>query len=286
MATNFILIGAAGFVAPRHMQAIKDIGGNLVAACDPHDSVGILDSFFPECRYFSQIEELAHFCNKVSTPIHYTVICSPNYLHVGHCDMAMRLGTNVICEKPIVLDEKDLDYLLGVQKATGMKVYPILQLRLHPEVRKLAMGVYDQPPKLLEIEYHSPRGPWYQRSWKQDTYKSGGVVTNIGVHLFDVAIYLFGEAKHIEINEKDNVSVNGNCYFGGTKAYWDLSVSRESDQKRIFNLDGVPMDLSTSFMDLHTECYKQILKNKGFPLESCRGPIRACEQIRNARSTD
>jgi len=274
---NFILIGAAGFVAPRHFKAIRDIGGDLIAVCDPHDSVGVLDSYFPECMYFRSIEELILCCNKEKRKIDYTVVCSPNYLHAVHSAIAMRLGTDVICEKPAVLYESDLDYLMEVEQKTGKKVYPILQLRHHPDVERYR----GTEPGTLTIAYHSPRGKWYNNSWKNDISKSGGVGTNIGVHLFDIASYMFGPCNEprSSIVQIGN-TINGTCYFGKTHTDWSLSISPEYKQSRMFIFDDRSLDLSKSFTDLHTECYRNIVNGTGFSLESCRDAIRTCEYIR------
>lgn len=282
MALNFVILGAAGYIAPKHMQAIKDVGGNLIAVCDPHSSVGILDKYFPECQYFNEIELLQQFCNR-DNKVDYVVICTPNYLHVSHCDIAMRLGANVICEKPVALYEKDIDYLLEVENKTGKKVYPILQLRNHPDVIKLKNECQFIPDHFIEIKYCSPRGKWYNSTWKNEIVKSGGLATNIGIHLFDIAYYLLGDWKYNKVNEITEKTVSGVSFYGHSEVSFYLSISQENKYMRDVIFYGQKLDLYKNFTELHTTCYKQIISGNGFNLESCRDAIKAVENIRNTK---
>ena len=263
--SRFALIGPAGYIAPRHMKAIKDVGGELVAALDPHDSVGVLDSYFPDCSFFTEFERFDRHCEKLRREgkgVNYVSICSPNYLHDAHMRFALRIGADAICEKPLVLNERNLDAIKALEEETGYRVWGVYQLRYHPEVRRMKDFVDLRPGTFdVEIDYRTPRGRWYAHSWKGNIEKSGGVETNIGCHLFDIVAYLFG------IKEVD----------------WNLSIE-PGEPKRLFKINGDPFDLNGGFNDLHTEVYRQILAGNGIGIEDVRESVRICETIRNTRT--
>ena len=278
--TKFALIGAAGYVAPRHMKAIKDVGGELVAALDPHDSVGILDSYFPDCLYFRETERFDRWLSK--HPVDYVSIASPNYLHDSHCLMAMRNSADVICEKPLCNYERNIDNLAEWELKTGKKVNVILQCRLHPA----AVGMKSKTSTgfcPVNVNYRTPRGNWYLRSWKGDIEKSGGLPTNIGVHLFDLCGWLFGDLKDNGGIEKTTVvkpdEASGSFELERAVVSWHLST-KQGPPARIFNVGSDSIDLTTGFTDLHTESYRNILSGKGFGIEDARPSIRIVEKIR------
>lgn len=285
---NFILIGAAGYVAPRHMAAIKAVGGNLIAALDQHDSVGVLDSYFPECRYFQEIERLDRFVQKMLSGgelIDFVSVCSPNYLHDAHSMWAMRIGADVICEKPIVLHARNLDQLQRVEEETGRKVWAVLQLRHHPEIEKLKAGV-DGSEHIVSIVYHTPRGAWYRHTWKGDERKSGGVATNIGIHLFDLCAWLFGKPSAIWVNDSSDEMVVGSVVFEKKAAYFDLSIGAHLKRERKFDVDGVVINLSEGFEYLHASAYRAIMCGAGFGIDQARPALEVVEFIREKAGDD
>lgn len=287
---NFALIGAAGFVAPRHMKAIKDCGGNLVAALDPHDSVGILDSYFPECSFFTEFERFDRHCSKLmksDKPIDYVSICSPNYLHDSHIRFALRLGAHAICEKPLVLKEKNLDQLKLVEEETQRKIYTILQLRLNPDLKYYKDNLDPNNHYNCDIRYVTPRGNWYLYSWKGNVEKSGGIATNIGIHLFDLMTWLFGDScydldKCVFIDEQSEKHIKGLICL--ERAFVDFYLSIEGKPERtLFLGNGNKLEFSNGFTDLHTKSYLEILSGNGFGIEESRESIRICEYIRGIR---
>lgn len=254
---QFVLLGAAGFVAPRHMKAIKDVGGNLLAALDPHDSVGVLDQYFPGCEFFTEIEPLDRFCCK--TRPDYVVVATPNYLHEAHCKFGMRVGADVICEKPVALTDKNLDGLLRVEEQTGKRVWNVLQCRYHPSiVSPLLPSPLGDRVKLI-IDYVTPRGAWYSRSWKSDVSKSGGLVLNIGVHMLDLATWLYGKFLYNTMSVISAREMAGTLELQSASVSWRLSIKMGETPKRMFNIDGVDYDLTTGFNDLHTKVYQEVL---------------------------
>lgn len=279
--TKFALIGAAGYVAPRHIKAIKEVGGELVAALDPHDSVGILDSHFPECLYFREPERFDRWLSK--NHVDYVSVCSPNYLHDAHCLMAMRNGANVICEKPLVCNERNLDNLNDWELKTDKKVSCILQCRLHPDAVLTKSNLRDGF-HVVRVNYCTPRGPWYLRSWKGNVNKSGGLPTNIGIHLFDLCIWLFGGmVENNTISTSTKVKPDrawGAFQLESAMVSWTLSTEMGAP-RRIFDIDGVHLDLTNGFTDLHTESYKKILDGDGFGIEDARPAVRLVERIRD-----
>lgn len=286
---KFALIGAAGFVAPRHMKAIKDTGNELVAALDPNDSVGVLDSYFPECKFFTEFERFERHLDKLfrrGEGIDYLSICSPNYLHDAHCRMGMRVGANVICEKPVVINPWNLDQLAEIEKETSKKIYTVLQLRLYPELIELKKSLSKDISYLVELYYVTPRGPWYHYSWKGNEEKSGGITVNIGVHLFDLMIWLFGKPKGHAIKKLTKERAYGMMNFENAYVDWYLSLNRDDDPtgqgkpyRRIkINLEELRFD--TVFKDLHTEVYKDILNGGGYGIEDVRSTIEFLNELR------
>ena len=292
MEKNFALIGAAGFVAPRHIQAIHDTGNNLVAALDPHDSVGRLDKYFPKCAFFTEVERFDRHLEKLKRQgkgVDYVSICSPNYLHDSHCRLAMRVGANVICEKPAVINPWNLDQLIEIEMETQRKVNVILQLRLYPELIKLKEK-FENSDEIhkVKINYITPRGLWYHESWKGDEAKSGGLLVNIGIHLFDLVTWLFGGVinSHVEKNNVDKIS--GMLTLDKASVEWALSLDKldlpESSNvsHRLITIDGRPLQFDNVFTSLHTEVYKDILSGGGFGLEDARPAIECVSGIRKS----
>jgi UDP-N-acetyl-2-amino-2-deoxyglucuronate dehydrogenase len=294
---NFALIGAAGFIAPRHLQAIKDTGNNLVAALDRFDSVGILDSYFPKADFFVEFERFDRHLEKLKrqgTHIDYVSVCSPNYLHDSHIRFGLRHGADVICEKPIVLNPWNLDALQEIEKETDKKVYTILQLRLHPNVVALKEMVAkaDKNKRFkVDLEYITSRGNWYHISWKGDVNKSGGIATNIGVHFFDMLTWVFGDVLENRVEYHADKRAAGFLKLERADVKWHLSIDEtdlpdeaKAAGKRTFRstlIDGQTFEFSDGFADLHTACYKKILADEGFGLQETKKAIELVHQIRN-----
>ena len=276
---TFALIGAAGYIAPRHLEAIKAVGGNLIAALDPHDSVGILDRYFPECHFFTEFERFDRFCDKHQ--IDYVSVCSPNYLHDAHCKFALRIGANVICEKPLVLTEENLDFLELMEEKSGKKIYAILQLRYHPSMKNKKFDGKNE----VKINYFTPRGYWYHYSWKGDLAKSGGLATNIGIHLFDLVLNKFGNYTYYALNDLCSdpaKEIIGEIYLINAKVDFKLSIKPNREPMRVFSINGEDYHFNNGFNELHTKCYEEILDGRGFGIEDVRPSIRLTESIRNA----
>ena len=272
---NYVLIGGAGYVAPKHYHAIKETGGNLLAILDPHDSVGILDSYFPNCKYFSEFEVFDRFC--ATQFIDYVVVCSPNYLHDAHSRFGLRIGADVICEKPLVLNERNLDGLCEMEEKTGHRIWNILQLRFvstsledYREVKKYAP---------VSLEYYTPRGCWYEYSWKGDIAKSGGLVTNIGVHLFDMLLWLFGPKYQVLRWENKKDLSSGIINIGEHSCSIILSIEMNYPKLRSLLIGEDSIDLSDRFDDLHLMSYEKILRGEGFGIEDVRPAIGLCEEL-------
>lgn len=282
MGKRFALIGAAGFVAPRHMAAIKAVGGDLVAATDPHDSVGVLDSYFPAARFFPDFERFDRYVEKLAaagTPIDYVVVCSPNYLHDAHCRWAMRAGADAICEKPLVVKPWNVDGLKRIEEQTGRRTWGILQLRHHPAVIGFERPIEPE----VEIRYITPRGAWYDASWKGDPAKSGGVQMNIGVHLFDLSLHLFGRMRWLNVLHKSARSVSGSMRLENARVRWHLSINRDELENgnpvREFRVNGAALDLSEGFTRLHDESYSSILSGRGYGIDDCAPAISLVASI-------
>lgn len=276
---RYVLLGGAGFVAPRHMKAIKETDGDLVAILDPADSVGILDSYFPECKYFSEFERFDRYCS--GQDIDYTVVCSPNYLHSSHCAFGLRIGSEVICEKPLVLHERNLDGLLQLEKSTGHRIWNILQLRLGDICAEIKKEIQITSSNNVFLEYVVSRGSWYNYSWKGNEEKSGGVLFNIGIHLFDLLLYLFGYKWEIRLWRGNHRYQEGLLLNNGFDIGISLDILSDATPIRCLSIGNEEFDLSKNFTDLHTESYKQILAGNGFGIESVRPAIALCERLRN-----
>lgn len=297
---NFALIGAAGYIAPRHMKAIKETGNNLLAAFDPNDSVGIIDSHFPDADFFTEFERFDRHVDKLhrskSAQIDYISICSPNYLHDSHMRFALRSGADAICEKPIVLNPWNIDGLLEVEKDTGRKVNTVLQLRLHPAIvelkRKIEEGRLNRKFE-VDLTYITSRGHWYLQSWKGDVKKSGGIATNIGVHFYDMLHYLFGGLQRNEVHLREDTRSSGYLEYEHARVRWYLSVDyndvpdaiKAKGQRtyRSITVDGDEIEFSGGFTDLHTSTYQQILAGRGFGLEENRVAIETVATIRTGK---
>lgn len=293
---NFALIGAAGYIAPRHLQAIKDTGNNLVAALDKFDSVGIMDSYFPKADFFTEFERFDRHIEKLrrnGQQIDYVSICSPNYLHDSHIRFALRHKADAICEKPLVLNPWNVDALEQIEKETGKRVYTILQLRLHPNIIQLKKEVEESPSdKIFEVNltYITSRGKWYHHSWKGDESKSGGIATNIGIHFFDMLLWIFGPLKNSQISKYESDSAAGYLELGKAKINWMLSINEEhlpteAKQKgkrtfRSLKMDGKEIEFSDGFTELHTKSYSEILAGRGFGLNDARPSIELAHHIR------
>lgn len=293
---RFALIGAAGYIAPRHMQAIKETGNTLVAALDKHDSVGILDSYFPECDFFTEFERFDRHIDKLRRQgqgVDYVSICSPNYLHDAHIRFALRSGAHAICEKPLVLNPWNLDALEEIEKETGRRVYTILQLRLHPAIIALREKVLHGPKdKVYDVDltYITARGHWYHTSWKGDVSKSGGVATNIGIHFFDMLIWVFGPAKTWTVSMAGEDRVTGSFILEQARVEWTLSIdhndlppSVRNQGKRTYRTlktDGKEIEFSEGFTDLHIKAYQQVVSNQGFGLNEARAAIDLVHKLR------
>lgn len=296
---NFAMIGAAGYIAPRHMKAIKETGNNLVAAMDKNDSVGVIDSHFPNADFFVEYERFDRHIDllkRQGTQIDYVAIASPNYLHDSHIRFALRHNAHAICEKPLVLNPHNIDALKVVQEETGKQVYNILQLRLHPSIIALkehvASEVAKNPKKVFDVDltYLTSRGHWYFTSWKGDDNKSGGIATNIGVHFYDMLGWVFGDLVNNEAHLKQADANAGYLEFKHAKVRWFLSINYEyipnevkaAGQRtyRSITVDGDEIEFSGGFTDLHTDSYKHILSGAGFGLEEARKSIEIVSSIR------
>lgn len=297
---NFALIGAAGYIASRHMQAIKATGNDLVAALDPNDSVGIIDSYFPNADFFTEFERFDRHIDKLhrahrDKQIDYVSICSPNYLHDSHMRFALRSGADAICEKPLVLNAWNIDGLLEIERATGKKVNTILQLRVHPAIVALREKVSTgkRPTKHeVDLTYITSRGNWYLQSWKGDVKKSGGIATNIGVHFFDMLHFIFGGLQGNVVHHSSDTKAAGFLEYEKARVRWFLSVDAAdvpaaqlaAGQRtfRSITVDGEEIEFSGGFTDLHTRSYEEILAGRGFGLEENRIAIETVAAIRNA----
>lgn len=278
---NFILIGAAGYIAPKHMRAIKEIGGNLLACLDKSDSVGIIDSYFPDCEFFTEFERFDRHVFKLQSSgcvIDYASICSPNYLHDSHIRWALRMGINAICEKPLVLNPDNLRFINMLENQSGKKAYSILQLRLHPLIEPLSLNT---DKVFIDIDYQTPRGKWYLNSWKGEVNKSGGLITNIGIHFLDLLTYLYGSHKSFCIDDNTPTLISGQIELEKALCMFRLSI-QQGEVKRIFKVNGKQIDLSESFADLHAESYKQIISGNGYTFSDCLPSIKLAHEIRNS----
>jgi len=292
---NFALTGVAGYVAPRHLKAIRDTGNQLIAAVDPHDSVGILDSFFPDVAFFTEFERFDRHLEKLRREgegIQYLSVCSPNHLHDAHIRLALRLGADAICEKPLVLNPWNLDALAELEEETGRKVYTILQLRVHPSLIALRERILAETSNRHQVKltYITSRGPWYRYSWKGDEGRSGGVITNIGIHFFDMLMWLFGEAKNASIHVRETERAAGTITLENADVTWFLSIDRKdlpfdpipgkNTTHRSITVDGQEIEFSGGFTDLHTRVYEETLAGRGFGIEDARPSIELVHRLR------
>ena len=294
---NFILIGAAGYIAPRHMKAIKETGNNLIAAYDPYDGVGILDSYFPNTHYFNEFERFDRHIEKLKrsgTKIDYVSICSPNYLHDSHIRYGLRIGSNVICEKPLVLNPWNVDALIELEEEYENKVHAILQLRHHKAILDLKDKIVNGPVDKvydIDLKYITSRGNWYYASWKGDESKSGGIASNIGVHFFDMLHWIFGPMQSFSVNEKTKGTNSGTLQLKQANVNWYLSIDSKNLPEQVkqdglatfrtLSIEGELIEFSKGFTDLHTVSYQKILDGLGYGLKDALNSIDIVSKIRN-----
>ncbi len=299
---NFAITGVAGYISPRHLKAISATGNKIIAAMDPHDAVGILDTYAPEARFFPEPERFDRHVEKLRRKgekdrVHWFTICSPNYLHDAHIRMAFRVGANAICEKPLVLNPWNLDALAELEEETGQRVFSVLQLRLHPAIialkeridKELSKGKYE-----INLTYITPRGPWYLSSWKGNLERSGGLTTNIGIHFFDMLIWIFGPVEGMELHLSEPTRTSGYLELERAKVKWFLSIDRRDSPNftgadslcthRSIIINGEELDFTSGFTDLHTALYEKTLAGEGFGIEDSRPSIRLIHDIRTAKT--
>lgn len=299
MSKNFALTGASGYVAPRHLKAIRDSGNTLVAAVDPHDSVGIMDSYFRESRFFTEFERFDRHVEKLRRQseekrVHYVSICSPNYLHDAHCRFALRIGADAICEKPLVLNPWNIDALRELEEESGQKIYTILQLRVHPSLIELRNKLREQLSNTrrdVRLTYITSRGLWYLVSWKGQVERSGGLATNIGIHFYDLLMWLFGDVRQSEVHYASATKTGGYIELNNARVQWFLSIDADDLPQEIkdkgqptyrsITIDGEEIEFSGGFTDLHTVVYNETLAGNGFGLDDARPSIELVHGIRN-----
>ncbi len=298
MSRNFAVIGVGGYIAPRHLRAIRDTGNRLVAAVDPKDSVGILDQYSFDVRFFTEIERFDRHLEKLrrapeAERIHFVSVCSPNYLHDSHCRLALRIGADVICEKPLVINPWNLDALEELEAETRRRVNTVLQLRVHPSLVQLRESLQgDSTVRDVELTYITSRGPWYQISWKGQADKSGGVATNIGIHFFDLLMWLFGPVNGIKVHHSDAERMSGFIELERARVRWFLSVDKDDLPEavktggkttyRSITVDGKEVEFSEGFTDLHTKVYEETLAGRGFGIKDARPSVELTYKIRTA----
>jgi UDP-N-acetyl-2-amino-2-deoxyglucuronate dehydrogenase len=301
MTKNFSVIGVGGYVAPRHLQAIKETGNRLVAALDKSDSVGILDRYFDDVPFFVEFERFDRHMEKLrrmdrEKRTHYVSICTPNYLHDAHIRFALRIGADAVCEKPLVLNPWNLDALAQIEEETGKKIYNILQLRVHPAILALKEKISQEPQGKkhnIDLTYITSRGKWYYVSWKGDIEKSGGVATNIGIHFFDMLMWVFGDVKLLYVDYKDEKKIGGYLELARANVRWFLSLDKNdlpqdarAQKKTTYRsliMNGEEIEFSDGFLDLHTVVYREILAGRGFGIEDSRASINLAYQIRHSQ---
>ncbi|HKK59982.1 MAG TPA: Gfo/Idh/MocA family oxidoreductase [Salinivirga sp.] len=295
---TFGIIGVAGYIAVRHLKAVKETGNEVVAALDNFDSVGIMDSYFPDADFFTEFERFDRHVDKLKrhgSPLDYVSICSPNYLHDSHIRFAIRQGANAICEKPLVLNPWNVEGLMDLEKESGQKIYNILQLRYHPAILELKKKIEQQPDKIHDIDltYITSRGKWYHFSWKGDPLKSGGIATNIGIHFFDMLTWIFGDVEQNITHKLTDTDAAGMLVLKKARVRWFLSVDyenvpaeiKEKGQRtyRSITVDGEEIEFSGGFTDLHTKSYEEILNGNGYGPVDARTSIEIVHDIRNAK---
>jgi len=297
---NFAITGVAGYVAPRHLQAIRDTGNRLVAALDPHDAVGVLDRYFEDVSYYREFERFDRAIEKLRRKgegerLHYLSICAPNYLHDAHIRFALRVGADAICEKPLVLNPWNLDALAELEAETGRRVYNILQLRLHPAIIALRERIQRQPtgrPHQVDLTYITSRGRWYGVSWKGATDKSGGIATNIGIHFFDMLTWIFGQVREMQVHLSQPTRASGVLMLERATVRWFLSLEKADIPEaqraqgkttfRSLTVGGEAVEFSDGFADLHTAVYRNILAGGGCGIEDARSSVTLAHDIREA----
>lgn len=295
---NFAVIGVGGYVAPRHLRAIRDTGNRLVAAVDPKDSVGILDQYSFDVKFFTEIERFDRHLEKLrrgpeENRVHYISVCSPNYLHDAHCRLALRVGADVICEKPLVINPWNFDALQDLEEETKHRIHTVLQLRVHPELIKLKHALQKERGQHdVMLTYITSRGPWYHVSWKGQQDKSGGIATNIGVHFFDLLLWLFGPAANLRVHHSDKSRMSGFIALEHARVRWFLSVDPKDlppqtkaagkTTYRSITVDGTEVEFSEGFADLHTRVYEETLSDRGFGITDARPSIELTYAIRTA----
>ena len=300
MSKNFAIIGVAGYIAPRHLKAIKDTGNQLVAAMDPHDSVGLLDQHCFDVRFFTEIERFDRHLEKLrrgpeANRVHYVSICSPNYLHDAHCRLALRVKAHPICEKPLVINPWNLDALQELECETGGRISTILQLRVHPkllQLRQVLLQERSHPQHDVCLTYVTARGGWYHASWKGSPEKSGGIATNIGIHFFDLLLWLFGDVSDCRVYHTDSSRMAGLLDLEHARVRWFLSIDPADlpfqarpgagSTFRSITIDGQEVEFTEGFADLHTRVYEEILAGRGFGIDDARPSINLAHRIRTA----
>jgi len=302
MSKNFAITGVSGYVAPRHLKAIKETGNNLIAALDPKDSAGILDSYFDNVRFFTEFERFDRYIEKLRRlddehQIHYVSICSPNYLHDAHARFALRINANAICEKPLVLNPWNIDALQELENESGKRIFTVLQLRVHPSLIALREKIQKEQMKTKKdicLTYITSRGPWYLVSWKGQLDRSGGLATNIGIHFFDMLMWLFGKVQHSEVHLSTTTKTGGFLELTNARIQWFLSIDKndlpeEAKQKgqrtyRSITINDEEIEFSGGFTDLHTIVYRETLAGRGFGLKDARPSIELVHDIRNSKA--
>lgn len=296
---NFAITGVAGFVAPRHLDAIRATGNRLIAASDPHDAVGILDRYAFDVRFFTEIERFDRHLEKLrrrpeDERVHYLSICSPNYLHDAHIRMALRVQADAICEKPLVINPWNLDALQELEQETGRRVFTILQLRLHPALLELRRKILEDGSgrrHQVSLTYLTSRGQWYQNSWKGVLERSGGLATNIGIHFFDMLLWIFGDVQDLKVGVRDEWRTSGTLTLAKADVNWKLSahpadlpfpaVPGKKTTFRSITVDGAEVEFSEGFTELHTRSYEEILAGRGFGIDHARASIELAYRVRH-----
>jgi UDP-N-acetyl-2-amino-2-deoxyglucuronate dehydrogenase len=302
-ARNFAITGVAGFVAARHLKAIHDTGNRLVAAVDPHDAVGVLDRYAFDVRFFTEFERFDRHLEKLkrgpeADRVHYLSVCSPNYLHDSHMRLALRVGADALCEKPLVINPWNLDGLQELEEETGRRIYTVLQLRLHPSLVAFRERLLAAPGRrhTVRLAYLTARGRWYDVSWKGVEERSGGIVVNIGIHFFDLLVWLFGPVERAEVHLRDGKRAAGTLTLANADVQWYLSaessdlpfapVPGTKTTYRSIMVDGEQLEFSDGFTDLHTRVYEEVLAGRGFGIADARPSIELSHRIRQAPITD
>lgn len=297
MPTNFALTGLAGYIAPRHLQAIRDTGSRLVAAVDPHDSVGLIDAYFPQAAFFTEFERFDRHLEKLrrgpeADRVNVVSVCSPNHLHDAHVRSALRVDADALCEKPLVLNPWNLDALAELEAETGRHVWTVLQLRVHPALVALRERLRQEGQRhAVRLTYVTSRGAWYHYSWKGDAKKSGGVITNIGIHFFDLLVWLFGSVEGHTVTQRDDYRAGGTLALARADVEWSLSVDARDlpahtpegqTTYRSITVNGEEVEFSGGFRDLHTVVYEETLAGRGFGLDDARPSIELAHALRTA----